>query len=318
MPPTERRYTYSIVICAFTLERWNDLSHAVGSVLNQSQSDDEIIVVIDHNDDMFEHSLRFWADEPRVTVAKNSHTRGLSGARNTGVAVATKDVVAFLDDDAAAEEGFLDAFDEAFSADTVLGVGGVPLPVWPEGGKPNWFIPELLWVVGCHYGPIPKQAVPIRNPIGAAMAFRAPVFAQVGTFSEDVGRLGSLPLGCEETELSIRIRQHFPDAVIMLSPAAVVRHRVTPHRTTVKYVARRCYAEGVSKAIVSRLRGASDSLSSERSYLASALPQAIARELKLIPRGQGAGLKGIGVVMLTVACAGFGFVRGSLSRKRVA
>ena len=45
----------------------------------------------------------------------------------------------------------------------------------------------------------------LRNVIGCNMAFRATVFDTAGLFGEDLGRVGRVPYGCEETELCIRI-----------------------------------------------------------------------------------------------------------------
>src|SRR3954447_19530072 len=94
----------SVVVCAYSLDRWPDLVEAVASLQQQTLGQPEIVVVIDHND-----ALRTRAETrlPGVTVVANQHRRGLSGARNSGVAAATGDVVAFLDDDAIAAGDWL-------------------------------------------------------------------------------------------------------------------------------------------------------------------------------------------------------------------
>src|SRR4051812_15676117 len=42
----------SVVICAYTLDRWDDLVAAVTSVRSQTAPPRETIVVIDHNDEL--------------------------------------------------------------------------------------------------------------------------------------------------------------------------------------------------------------------------------------------------------------------------
>src|SRR5689334_16773733 len=82
----------SVVICAYTHERWDDLLHAIESVKRQTVEPKEIIVVIDNNPALLEQ-LR--AEVPGITAIENRQTRGLSGARNTGIAAAQGSVIAF-------------------------------------------------------------------------------------------------------------------------------------------------------------------------------------------------------------------------------
>jgi GT2 family glycosyltransferase len=56
-------------------------------------------------------------------------------------------------------------------------------------------------------------------------------------------------------------------------------HRVAQARTGWRYLLRRCWAEGLSKAAISRTVGRDDALSAERAYLTRVLPAAMARQV---------------------------------------
>ena len=266
----------SVVICAYTEDRWDRLVSAVESALTQQPPPAEVLVVVDHNPALHDRLLDRYARD--VTVLPNRASRGLSGARNTGVAAASGDVVAFLDDDAAASPGWLASLASAYSSPDVIGVGGTIEPWW-DAPRPGWFPREFDWVVGCSYVGSPTIPQQIRNPIGANMSFRRATLARSGGFNEDLGRVGSVPLGCEETELAIRAARLSPGSRILHAPAASVRHHVTPDRATMGYFLRRCWAEGLSKAYVARLAGADKALSTERSYVIRTLPAGVARNL---------------------------------------
>ena len=70
-----------------------------------------------------------------MTVLANAGTPGASGARNTGVAVCHGEIVAFLDDDAHAEENWLEELLPHFVNDGVVGVGGRVDPLWAASGE---------------------------------------------------------------------------------------------------------------------------------------------------------------------------------------
>ena len=97
---------------------------------------------------------------------------------------------------------------------------------------------------------LPTTRTAIRNPIGSSMGFTRRALKLTGGFSTDLGRVGTHPVGAEETELAIRLRQADPSARIMLVPDAVVHHRVSPNRLAFAYYRSRCYWEGVSKALI--------------------------------------------------------------------
>ena len=307
----------AVIICAYTEERWNDLAAAVESVHAQTLAAKEIFVVVDHHQQLLE---RVRHHIPGVMALESTQVRGLSGARNTGIAVARSDIIAFLDDDAVANPNWLMSLCEGFSDPRVLGVGGAVLPLWP-GEIAAWLPEEFYWVVGCTYRGMPEEAGMIRNPIGANMAFRREVFDAVGGFQSEIGRVGKRPLGCEETEMCIRARQHWPQRGFLYQPQASVLHRVPRSRTNWRYFFSRCYFEGISKAFVSRYVGARDGLASERTYVLRVLPQGAGRGLiDAFFHHDPGGFGHVGAILsgltLTVAgyCAGRVFARQAAPR----
>jgi GT2 family glycosyltransferase len=298
----------SVIICAYTQARWDDLSSAIASAVAQPATR-EVLVVIDHEKELLQRARAEW-DGPTVKVIPNRFRQGLSGARNTGARAATHDIVAFLDDDATAAEGWLGEMLDCFDSTDVVGVGGFAAPAWPGGTAPVMLPPELLWIVGCSYRGLPTRRADVRNVIGCSMAFRKQPLLDVGGFNSDTGRVGRIPLGGEETEMCIKLRQADPTARIVFEPRSSVSHRVTADRATWKYVARRSFYEGVSKSALSKSLGAQDALSSERSYTTRILPAGVWRELT---HGRPAGAAAI---VLSLAGAGFGYLYGDLHRRR--
>jgi GT2 family glycosyltransferase len=300
----------SVVICAYCERRWDSLVAAVASACEQNPAPHEVVVVIDHNEALL---ARAASALPEALVVANAQSRGLSGARNTGVRHASGAIVAFLDDDASARPGWLAAFMRAFDDASVIGVGGVALPVW-ESSAPAWFPSEFLWVVGCSYRGLPAQRAEIRNPIGANMAFRRAVLERVGGFIDGIGRIGRTPLGCEETELSIRACEATGGRIVQRHDAEV-EHLVSDDRASWSYFRRRCWAEGLSKVAVARRVGSDAALASERSYVVRTLPGGVWRGLADAARGDHFGLARAGAIVCGLATTAAGYVRGRLSRQ---
>jgi glycosyltransferase involved in cell wall biosynthesis len=296
----------SVVVCAYTDERWEELGQALDSVRIQSLPALELLLVVDHNDELLARAARAWPD---VHVMANEGGLGLSGARNTGARAARGAIVAFMDDDAVAAPDWIERLLEHYADDEVAAVGGLVEPAW-ERSRPRWFPPEFDWVVGCSYVGLPRDAAPVRNAIGANMSFRRDALLAAGEFDERICRVRTLPLGCEETELSIRLRRRDPSAVILYEPGARVRHHVPASRTTWKYFVARCYHEGISKAFVAHVAGVADALRSERAYTSRTLSRAVVRALADAARGDAAAFARAATVVTGVAAAAFGYLRG--------
>lgn len=321
------------VVCAYTERRFDDLAAALASLDAQTRRPDDVLLVVDHNPALARRARAQFP--PSVAVVENAHRQGLSGARNTALDLVdesggdpSQHVIAFLDDDAVARPDWLARVLAPYADPAVMAVGGAAAPRWPDGTTSPAVLPaELWWVVGCSYpGQVDRgdgdvlaaDLVEVRNLMGCAMSFRRAAFDAAGAFTEDMGRVGTVPLGCEETELCIRLRRAVPGARIVLDPDAVVDHHVSSDRTGWSYLVRRAGAEGRSKAVLARRWGAADGLSAERSYTRRVLPAAVRRELRSAGRAARRGEAGATCERLTAAAAvsvalgaaGWGYARG--------
>ncbi|MFD7441074.1 glycosyltransferase family 2 protein [Streptomyces sp. NPDC059909] len=304
--------TYSVVICVYTEDRWEDILAAVDSVRQQSLPALETLLVVDNNPVLRERLSREFKTDgeigAEVRVLANAGPRGLSAGRNTGIAAARGEIVAFLDDDAVAERDWLRYFDEGYDDPRVVAVGGRTLPAWASGRRPAWFPEEFDWVVGCTYRGLPPGRVRVRNVLGGNASFRRTAFDAAGGFATGIGRDGDKrPLGCEETELCIRLGRALPHAVLLIDDRAVIHHKVPKARERFGYFRTRTYAEGLSKALVARSVGSAKGLESERRYTTRVLPAGVARGLRdaLLGRPGGAGRAAAIVTGVATAAAGY-------------
>ena len=306
----------SIIICAYTEDRWQDLVAAVASVQNQTLAPYEIIVVIDHNPKLLARAEAKFAN---ITVIPNRFAQGLSGARNSGIQASSGEILAFMDEDAVAAEDWLAQLATGYASATTIGVGGAIEPLW-LGGHPAWFPAEFHWVVGCTYRGMPESAAPVRNLIGCNMSFRRTVFEEVGGFRDGIGRIGTRPVGCEETELCIRALQRMPKARFLYMPQARVQHRVPANRARWQYFQSRCYAEGLSKAKIASFIGDKDGLSNEWSYTLRTLPLGVLRGLgETVAQLQPMGLARASSIAAGLFITLTGYLRGKqLERKHAA
>lgn len=198
---------FSVVICAYTEARWEALVAAVASVRAQTAPPEEIIVVIDHNDALLARAVSAFVG---TTVIANARTRGLSGARNSGIAAASgeycrlprrrRDRRARLA--GATRRGLPRRAGARRRRRDGAALGGRATGLFPAesaGGRTAPATPGS-----------PRRARRCADGTACNMSVRREVFAAAGGFSDALGRVGTLPEGCERPKLRIRARQHWP------------------------------------------------------------------------------------------------------------
>jgi GT2 family glycosyltransferase len=292
----------SVIIPAFSSDRWDGLRQTVASVRAQTVKVAETVVVIDHNPELMAIAGK---ELPGVTVVANAGLRGASGARNTGAAASRGDVLAFLDDDVVACANWLESLLGHFRNPAVVGVGGRLEPLW-QTRRPRWFPPEFDWAIGCSYLGMPDSATPVRNVWSGNMAIRRSAFTAIDGFRKGFGKVDSRSRP-EDTDLCLRAAQYDGGGFWVYEPSAVASHRIPADRTTFRYFLRRCYYEGQGKAALTSLNGSEESTSEERRYTRRVLPSAIRRGVSETARGEASGMaRNFSIVAgLSFAVAGF-------------
>lgn len=285
---------------------------AIDSALNQTATPHEVIVSVDNNPQLADELASSLPSS--VVIVRNQGEPGESATRNVGIAKATGDIVAFLDDDAVAELDWLEKLLELFLNAEVMVAGGQSLPSWESGRAPRWFPTEYEFIIGCtgHLGLMITETREIRNPAGSNMAVRREAFDKLGGWKRELGR-GQVKTGGGEAELCLRIKGAFPHSLVLHEPSAIVHHKVPRERATLRYVLPYAYHEGIVRAKLRKyaLQYTERPLEGEGVYLRRLIDTAIPRRLKQFYRP--ASLAQLGVIVANTGLVALGYIRGRLT-----
>lgn len=242
---SKKQIRISVVVCTYRNPVL--LAKTLDSLGRQTLSQESFeVIVVDNNsqDDTQEVVARY----PMVRYILEDRL-GLSHARNTGVEKARGDIIAFIDDDAEASPGWLQALIKIYdSVQDAWAVGGKVLPIW-DSQKPGWLTNEYHRSLSLvEWGDNARALCWPERIIGTNCSFRRQVFTDIGLFDTCLGRIGTALLGNEDTEIQQRI--HALDRLVYYAPEAVVCHHVTASRMTEEYFRRREQGTRISKAIL--------------------------------------------------------------------
>ena len=297
--------TVSVIVCAYTEDRWSLLRDCVASVEAQTVPPIEIILCIDHNDELLRTSEQYFgsrrlAGAIPLTVVANKYDGHLGSARNTAAEIASGEVLAFLDDDATAAADWLEQLIAPYSDPRVAAVGGAPLPVFQEQ-RPRWFPREFDWVFGCAYSGLPSTRERLAHLIGANMSVRRPALQEIGGFHSD-----------NHDDMDMCHRLAFAQYDVLYEPSAVVSHFVPATRTTWHYFWRRCYFVNVGKVeAFANMQGAAH-LGAELAFVGRIMTKGIPTGVQQALRGDLYGLVRTGAMMAGIVLAGLGHLSGKL------
>jgi len=192
-------------------------------------------------------------------------TPGKSRALNRAIRGSDKSVLAFTDDDAQPDDGWLHAITAplmtAAAASGPGGVGGRVLPEYGESSPPGWYR-KLVGGADMHFlGPVHDLGTSAR-PYDGAKRWEAPVGANCAFlrslleegYRVDLGPNRETGLrGSEDLEIGLRLMRRGHE--LLYVPSAIVRHPVTRSRMTLAYARGGFFAQGVEEVRVKQALG---------------------------------------------------------------
>jgi glycosyltransferase involved in cell wall biosynthesis len=210
------------------------------------------VIVIDNDPDgsalpVIDEMSREWPESVKLRYVHEKRV-GLSFARNRGIEESRGEIIGFLDDDLFIPPGWLSAILTCFERTGAACVGGRTLIHWE--GEPDAVVRSCEDELGVDMG---EQDIALRGrqvPGGGNAAFRRSVFAEGLRFCTELGRVGTVLLSGEDSELMERLKQS--GQTIWYCAAAVVRHRTGGGQLTVERILRQRYWFGISYAIMDR------------------------------------------------------------------
>jgi GT2 family glycosyltransferase len=125
----------SIVVPAFRTA--HVLADLLDSVLAQTHTDWELVVVDDCSPDHLDRVVAPYLTDPRVRLVRLPQNRGVSGARNEGLARSTGSLVAFIDSDDVLGPDFLELLAAAVARTPAAGIVGFLPVVTDAHGAPS-------------------------------------------------------------------------------------------------------------------------------------------------------------------------------------
>jgi glycosyltransferase involved in cell wall biosynthesis len=247
---TEMSLEISTVIC--THNQAGYLRKSLNSLVRQSFPPEkfEIIVVDNRSTDHTKEILDEFSRFKNIRYIYESII-GLSQARNTGWQNSRGEYVAYLDDDAVADQFWLARISNRFKTLTPKPacVGGRIVPIW-EAARPKWLTSELETYVGIinwtdrlmflgddgFYLP------------GSNISYQRSILKEIGGFNIALGRKGKTLLSNEEILMQHNLKAcNLP---ICYDPEICVHHHVKPQCLTEQWFYDRFYWQGVSDAIL--------------------------------------------------------------------
>ncbi|MFN7932174.1 MAG: glycosyltransferase family 2 protein [Bryobacteraceae bacterium] len=211
----------SVTVIIVNLNRLELLRKALASLLLQPHPNTEVIVVDNASTD---GSADMVAREfPEARIIRNTTNKGFCEANNQGIAIATGEFIALLNNDAEAEPGWLDALVRAISQSPRTGMAASKVLVWEDPRRLDK-VGHLIFFDGQNRG---RGSGEIDNgqydtmedvlwPDGCAALYRHRMLDEIGGFDEDFFAYA------DDAELGLRAR--LAGWSCAYAPNAVVRH----------------------------------------------------------------------------------------------
>lgn len=171
--------------------------------------------------------------------------KGLSDARNKGMEIVKNNIVAFTDSDCIVDRNWADNICKSF-ADNVAIVGGKVLPKWMS--RPNKILHNSAIAQGFYSSfDMGEELKDVDQIFGGNFAINKNLITNK-LFLTELGRKKENLLCGEEIMLCRQIKD--VGLKIIYNPLAIVWHQIPEERSKLKWMWRRIYYGGITRAMV--------------------------------------------------------------------
>ncbi len=301
----------SVVVCTYTMDRYDVFTEAVESALAQRYDPVEVVLVIDGNPAVYDRTVEEFGSREGVIVHDNEKNRGISYSRTKGAELASGDIVAFIDDDGVAEPDWIETHVDAYERTDAVAVAGYVAPDW-VGEKPSFFPEEFYWLVGCTERGFAADGEIVRNGYGSNVSYDRDVFLDVGGYDVNTGRKGDRHVQAHEAPVGIRIREEYGQGVVYVEDA-VVHHTLFEYRGRFRWLLFRSFWQGFSKRVMALLYPGAQGNESAflKDLFVRALPDRARRTVS--ERSSEPAQEAVAILAFTAA-VGFGYLYGLVRR----
>lgn len=203
------------------------------------------ILVLDQREDEESRTYCRGLSTPDLTFEYDViQVPGLSRARNRAIQSCETDLLLFIDPDAIADPDWAIGLAKTLSRTGVAVAGSRIIPAWKSDPPMLTRSPIVCEQFSLLDHGRSEQSV--RKVFGAGFGLNLRTLDREARFDENLGRKPGGLLGGEETELCERARAGGHE--VRYNGAAVVRHQISAERATNRWILRRLYYSGVTRA----------------------------------------------------------------------
>lgn len=239
----------SVVVPTYSMDRYPDFKQCCDSILAQTYSDVQLVIVVDGNDEVCKKAREDYGDRRDTKIFCSHDDAGPIQRANMGAVVSDGEVVAITDDDAVPRIDWVEKLVETYEKYDAVAVGGKIDPEWISGYA--GYIPEeFYFLIGATHKGFREDEGEVRNTFGANLSFKRDAYLKLGGIKQ--GGIGPQKVQGRETELCVRMEEEYGQKVIY-NPDAVVTHKIYSFRKNPKWLHKRAFWQGYSKRGMEKL-----------------------------------------------------------------
>lgn len=232
----------SVVVCTYD-DPIKLFDECIYSLLSQDKLE-EIIVIDSSKSDIIKNACEMKKDE-RIKYVYMTPS-GLSDARNKGIILSRKDIVAFTDSDCIVDNNWIKNIRQSFNKKHIAVVGGKVLPKWIS--RPNKLFYNSAIAQGFYslfdMGP---NVIYVEQIFGGNFAINKKLITNQN-FLRELGRRKENLLCGEEIDFCRKIIAN--ELKILYNPSIIVWHQIPEDRIKIKWMWKRTYYSGITRAML--------------------------------------------------------------------